>query len=115
MKFTAKIVAFAFLGGFIGTALRYLINTIPGAGFTAIWLVNILGAIAIAFFLEFKWFASENRRAFFVTGMAGGFTTMSGITMLLLYAPLQMLLQVVLGVVAYLIAVWSIRKVRSRA
>lgn len=115
MKFSSKVIGLTFLGGLIGTTLRYLVGTIPGAGFTSIWIVNLLGAIAIGIFLELTWFSSDERRGFFVTGLAGGFTTMSGMTMLLLYVPVAMLVQSILGVGFYLFTRFAIRKLRPNA
>lgn len=77
--------------------------------------MNLLGAIAIGIFLELTWFNSDERRAFFVTGLAGGFTTMSGMTMLLLYVPVAMLVQSILGVGLYLLTRFAIRKLRPNA
>jgi fluoride ion exporter CrcB/FEX len=115
LKFSSKVIGLTFLGGLIGTALRFLVGTIPGSGFTSIWIVNLLGAIAIGVFLELTWFNSDERRAFFVTGLAGGFTTMSGVTMLLLYVPVAMLAQSILGIGFYLFTRFTIRKLRLNA
>ena len=110
MKLSGKVIAFTFVGGFVGTSLRYLLDLIPNVAFVNFWVVNLLGAIAIAIFNELAWFNTPERRALFVSGFAGGFTTMSGLTMLLLYAWQQVVVQLVLGVAIYLIT----RRLMSR-
>jgi fluoride ion exporter CrcB/FEX len=112
LKLANKVVALTFVGGFFGTASRYLLGGIPNVVFLNYWVVNLLGAIAIAIFNELEWFKAPERRALFVTGLAGGFTTMSGLTMLLFYAWDQVLIQVIAGVVVYLLTGLLIRKFR---
>ena len=79
---TLRAVAFVALGGALGCVLRY---------FAGVWLtrsdwpwgtifVNLLGSFVIAAFLfggiARGWFGPD-ARFFFVTGVLGGFTTMS--------------------------------------
>lgn len=105
-----KVIGFTFLGGFIGTASRYLLGTIPNVAFVNFWVVNLLGAIAIAIFKEINWFATPERKAFYITGFAGGFTTMSGLSMLLFYAWQQVIYQLLVGVAVYLLTGFLVRK-----
>lgn len=81
-----KEVLLVFLGGGIGSALRYLVSKastnwlihhpFPFATFT----VNIIGCFLIGVFLtlpeKFDWFSIEYR-LFLATGICGGFTTFS--------------------------------------
>ncbi len=80
-----KEIILVFLGGGIGSALRYLIsksftgwinNPFPYSTF----LVNIIGCFLIGIFLtlpeRFDWFTLEYR-LFLATGICGGFTTFS--------------------------------------
>jgi CrcB protein len=80
-----KEVILVFLGGGIGSALRYLVsksftgwinNPFPYSTF----LVNIIGCFLIGIFLtlpeRFDWFTLEYR-LFLATGICGGFTTFS--------------------------------------
>ena len=70
MKLGNKLIAFTFLGGFIGTASRYLLDLIPGIAFANYWVVNLVGAVAIAAFKEINWFNTAERKALFITGFA---------------------------------------------
>lgn len=80
-----KEVILVFLGGGIGSVLRYLVsksftgwinNPFPYSTF----LVNIIGCFLIGIFLtlpeRFDWFTLEYR-LFLATGICGGFTTFS--------------------------------------
>jgi len=110
MKVNARIIALTFVGGFIGTALRFLLNQNIAGLFQGLWAANLLGAVLIAVFLGVKWFDTDSRRAFFVTGFAGGFTTMSGLTLLSFYSWYGVLIQVLLGVLLYFATRWLIAK-----
>lgn len=70
-----------FSGGALGSLLRFGISE-ANSTLVALWIVNILGALFVGFFAGHKWFKTESRRAFFSTGLAGGFTTMSAIAVL---------------------------------
>lgn len=110
MKINARIIALTFVGGFIGTGFRYLLNQNIEGLFQGLWVANLLGAVAIGVFLGLKWFSTDARRAFFVTGFAGGFTTMSGLTLLTFYSWYGVLAQVMLGFVLYLATRWLIAR-----
>ena len=71
------------LGGFIGSALRYLINKELNIFLTAIpsgtLLVNIIAGLAIGFVIGFEPLShiSERSRLFIVSGLLGGLSTFS--------------------------------------
>ena len=77
-----------FVGGAIGTMLRYLIHEItvvnfefPTSDFISLTIVNLLGSYFLGLTARHPIFDSEQKRAFFGTGFAGGFTTMSALTL----------------------------------
>lgn len=116
-----KKIAYIFIGGGVGSVLRYLaqisINErMSGIGFPFSWgtfIVNIAGSLLIGLFYSVseRWNLSMEMRLFLTTGLCGGFTTFStfsndGLSLLrgefygtfLLYA----LLSIGLGLVAVL-------------
>ena len=80
-KLSPSAVLLTFGGGAIGSLLRFAISE-ANSTLVALWIVNVAGALLIGFFNGHKWFKTESRRAFFSTGFAGGFTTMSAIAVL---------------------------------
>ena len=77
-----------FIGGAIGTMLRHLIGEVfgssyefPTSEFLALGYVNLIGSYALGLIARHPLFGTESRRAFFGTGLAGGFTTMSALTL----------------------------------
>ena len=116
-----KEIAYIFIGGGVGSVLRYLaqisINQrMSGIGFPFSWgtfIVNIAGSLLIGLFYSIseRWNLSMEMRLLLTTGLCGGFTTFStfsndGLSLLrgefygtfLLYA----LLSIGLGLVAVL-------------
>ena len=116
-----KEIAYIFIGGGVGSVLRYLaqisINErMSGIGFPFSWgtfIVNIAGSLLIGLFYSVseRWNLSMEMRLFLTAGLCGGFTTFStfsndGLSLLrgefygtfLLYA----LLSIGLGLVAVL-------------
>ena len=116
-----KEIDYIFIGGGVGSVLRYLaqisINErMSGIGFPFSWgtfIVNIAGSLLIGLFYSVseRWNLSMEMRLFLTTGLCGGFTTFStfsndGLSLLrgefygtfLLYA----LLSIGLGLVAVL-------------
>ena len=116
-----KGIAYIFIGGGVGSVLRYLaqisINErMSGIGFPFSWgtfIVNIAGSLLIGLFYSIseRWNLSMEMRLLLTTGLCGGFTTFStfsndGLSLLrgefygtfLLYA----LLSIGLGLVAVL-------------
>ena len=77
-----------FVGGAIGTMLRHLIGEVfgstyefPTSEFLALGFVNLIGSYFLGLTARHPIFATEKKRAFFGTGLAGGFTTMSALTL----------------------------------
>ena len=102
MKLSAKVVALTFVGGALGTLIRFSLNQIPGYIFVNFWIANLAGAVLIAIFNNHPWFAVDNRRAFFTVGFTGGLTTMSGLSALMFFSPLEVLVQALAGLALYL-------------
>ena len=112
MKLSAKIIALTFIGGALGTYGRYVLSTIPDFFFVNFWAANLLGAILIALFNNIAWFTKDERRAFFTVGITGGFTTMSGLSALVLYSWQTVLAQALIGVAIYLLLTRLIKQVQ---
>ncbi len=102
----ARLLLLTFLGGAVGSALRY--------GFTLefnqfVWLlaVNLLGALVLGFVQTNARFQSPESQSLWATGFAGGFTTLSS---LITFATLgndpnfyYVAIQLVTGLIAYAI------------
>ena len=76
-----------FIGGSIGTMLRYLLHEViaarhefPTSELLALTFVNLFGSYFLGVTARHPVFDGERRKAFFATGFAGGFTTMSALT-----------------------------------
>jgi len=83
-----RMVGYVFLGGALGTMLRYLIfeliamqQAYPAAELTAIFLVNMAGSFFLGLTARHPYFQLESCRNLWGLGFAGGFTTMSAVTM----------------------------------
>ena len=82
-----KEIAYIFIGGGVGSVLRYLaqisINErMSGIGFPFSWgtfIVNIAGSLLIGLFYSIseRWNLSMEMRLLLTTGLCGGFTTFS--------------------------------------
>lgn len=77
-----------FLGGGLGSLLRYAIGSglevslgSTLAGMLSLFLVNVTGAFFLGVVSFHPFFANENRKSFWGSGFAGGFTTMSGVAL----------------------------------
>lgn len=110
MKLTTKVIALTFVGGAIGTLARHLLGLIPEWVFVNFWVANLLGAVLIAIFNNLVWFAQDERKAFFTVGITGGFTTMSGLSALMLFSWSQVLVQIAVGLCLYLLVTWLIKR-----
>lgn len=110
MKLSYKVIALTFIGGAIGTLGRYSLSLIPEYFFVNFWAANLLGAVLIAVFNGLDWFARDDRKAFFVVGLTGGFTTMSGLSALMLYSWIEVIAQAVIGVALYLAVTVLLRR-----
>ena len=108
-----------FLGGALGSALRYLVFlgvegsslTEPEIALVATSIVNLMGALFLGF-VQARNLPSSPKLAFWGTGVAGGFTTMSGLTLVTHQQNLgpfgngtifwfAVVLQLILGVLAF--------------
>ena len=92
MSAKLNMVGYVFLGGALGTMLRYLIfelmalqQAYPLAELTAIFLVNMLGSLFLGITARHPYFQTETCRNLWGLGFAGGFTTMSAVTLLIDY------------------------------
>ncbi len=80
-----KVLAVVFLGGGLGSLLRYLsvmgVNRVAGESFPyGTLFVNIVGSLLIGFIIEGfsnKYLVPVEIRAFLIAGVLGGFTTFS--------------------------------------
>ena len=77
-----------FLGGGLGCLLRYSLGsglelTLGStlAGMLSLFIVNVTGAFFLGIVSFHPFFANENRKSFWGSGFAGGFTTMSGVAL----------------------------------
>lgn len=83
-----KLLLAIFFGGALGSALRYLVFlgvegsslTEPETALLATSIVNLLGALFLGF-VQSRSLPPSPKLAFWGTGVAGGFTTMSGLTL----------------------------------
>lgn len=82
-----RMVGYVFLGGALGTMLRYLLSELvalnfdyPTSELVAITVVNMLGAYFLGLTAKLPYFQSMGCRNFWAYGFAGGFTTMSALT-----------------------------------
>ena len=115
-----KALLFVFLGGGLGSSLRYLISlwlkpaSFPWGTLTA----NIIGCLLIGLFVGYfnrLGILKESLALFFVVGFCGGLTTFSSFSLdlfqlskasSLLYPLLYFSLTVVLGMIFLLIGLW---------
>ena len=105
MTLSARVVLLTFVGGALGTVLRWSLSFAIDSSFWAIALVNLLGAFAIGFFNGHRYFHTDARRALYSIGFCGGFTTLSGL-MAVAVSPasgLMVGLEFVLGIGVYLL------------
>lgn len=87
MPVSAKLLGHIFVGGVLGSMLRYLIFELLGSLEThrtyeliALFTVNLAGALFLGITARHPWFQLERRRSFWGVGFAGAFTTMSALT-----------------------------------
>lgn len=80
-----RTLLFIFLGGGIGSGLRYLTSVLIQRNFTshfplATWISNFVGCLLIGILIGFftkNEFTNSDIKWFLVTGFCGGFTTFS--------------------------------------
>lgn len=83
-----RVAGLVFLGGAIGSMLRHVLHDyiagffeFPQSEIIALSVVNLLGSYFLGLVIRHPLFFGNMRQAFFGTGFAGGFTTMSAVTM----------------------------------
>ena len=83
-----RMVGYVFLGGALGTMLRYLLSELialnfeyPSSALLAITVVNMLGAYFLGLTAKLPYFQSFGCKNLWASGFAGGFTTMSALTL----------------------------------
>lgn len=74
-----KLLWLTFLGGAFGSTLRYSVTLVAPHPAAWLWIVNLLGALALGFIHTNPRFDSAEKSSFWGTGFAGGFTTMSSL------------------------------------
>jgi fluoride ion exporter CrcB/FEX len=99
-----------FLGGALGGMLRYLLEELAkvnlidsAANWSYLFVVNLAGAFLLGLTARHPLFDAGTCRYFWASGFAGGFTTMSALTLLIAdhgWNPLIWLM-FVLGVIGY--------------
>ena len=82
MQISAKIIRLTFLGGALGSLLRFNMSIFLGELFSLL-LVNLLGAALLGWLNGDKALDKPEFNAMWKTGFAGGFTTMSGVASML--------------------------------
>ena len=78
MKPSAQIIRLTFLGGALGTLIRFALFLTFG-DLPSVIFVNLVGAGLIGWLNGNKKFDNDIQNALWKTGFAGGFTTMSGV------------------------------------
>ena len=104
----AKTFWLVFAGGAIGSIARAFITTF-GADVWATLAVNIVGAAVLGLVQTAPRFAGDNRQAFWATGFCGGFTTLSAVILITVFAKTDdtgvvlayVLANIVFGIAAY--------------
>lgn len=88
MPIKAKLLGYVFLGGMLGTMLRYLffeaIDSManqPTAELIALFVVNLAGTFFLGLTARYPYFQTEICRNLWGVGFAGAFTTMSALTL----------------------------------
>lgn len=83
-----RVAGLVFLGGAIGSMLRHVLHDyiagffeFPQSEIVSLSVVNLLGSYFLGLVIRHPLFFGDLRQAFFGTGIAGGFTTMSAVTM----------------------------------
>lgn len=107
-KLLSSEYVLVFLGGGIGSLLRYVIGSALelslGSSLAvslSLVIVNVSGALFLGIVSFHPYFASTQRKAFWGSGLSGGFTTMSGVA-LFLYQPGSLAITAVMFALGFL-------------
>jgi CrcB protein len=79
LKMSAALV---FAGGALGSALRFGISEATPNTFLSLAVVNLLGSLVLGVVNSHQWFKPQSRQLIWGAGFSGGFTTMSGLSLL---------------------------------
>jgi fluoride ion exporter CrcB/FEX len=108
------VAGLVFFGGAIGSMLRHVVHdwvasfyAYPTSEIISLGFINLLGSYFLGLVIRHPLFQSEYRQAFYGTGVAGGFTTMSAITIFIVAEDLTSDIAVMLfGAVVAFAAGW---------
>ncbi len=120
-----KQLALVFLGGGIGSMLRYLLsktfNPYFQHFFLGTFLVNVIGCLLIGIIIGLSFknnFLTENQTLLLATGFCGGFTTFATFALEkhnllrdgeLLYFSFYTISSIVIGILAVVLGLWLAR------
>lgn len=106
---TWKSLVLVFAGGTLGTLLRFGIDFTIGSLFS-VALVNVVGSAVIGWINSDPRVAQVGRRQFWAVGFSGGFTTMSGVALLMasgILAPTSVGQPVSAGLIGYVFGIFA--------
>lgn len=90
MTLNWRRVGYVFLGGSLGTMLRIFIADLAKlnlsgqtAEYVYLFVVNLVGAFALGVMAKHPYFTRQSCRDLWAVGFAGGFTTMSAVSVLI--------------------------------
>jgi fluoride exporter len=90
MTLNWRRVGYVFLGGSLGTMLRIFIADLAKlnlsgqtAEYVYLFVVNLAGAFALGVMAKHPYFTRQSCRDLWAVGFAGGFTTMSAVSVLI--------------------------------
>lgn len=104
------LFGYVFLGGVLGTMLRYLLFELiatlaeyPTYELIALFVVNLLGAFFLGVTARYPYFQLETCRNLWGVGFAGAFTTMSAVTLFIDFEGfgIEIALMLLLGFLLY--------------
>ena len=120
-KLLGSQYSLVFIGGGLGAFSRYLVGSILEisagsalAGVFSLFLVNVLGAFFLGIVSFHPAFTSQERKSFWGSGFAGGFTTMSGVA-LFLYQQATLPLTAVMFALGFLTFAAGVRIGKAKA
>lgn len=118
-----RMMGYIFIGGALGSMARYLIFELSNSTFEnkiaeliTLSVVNIAGAYFLGLVNKHPYFQSVFCKNIWAVGFAGGFTTMSGITVFMAMEDLDVWVWLMLGIgfIAYLIGLRNGRNIAKR-